>query len=88
MCYFLHKEYGLTRSPWYSVAGYSIATLTGAMRMLNNRHWISDVLVGAGIGVMSVDLGYLFADLIYKDKGLVRGEKESLNINLKKIPRL
>ena len=22
----LHKEYGLTRSPWYSIAGYSLAT--------------------------------------------------------------
>ena len=40
----LHKEYGLTRSPWFSVAGYSIATATGVMRILNNRHWISDVL--------------------------------------------
>ena len=82
----LHKEYGLTRSPWYSVAGYTVAAGTGIMRMLNNRHSISDVLVGAGIGVMSVDLGYLFGDLIFKDKGLVRGERESLKINLRKNP--
>lgn len=40
----LHKEYGLTRSPWYSVAGYGVATATGVMRVLNNRHWVSDVL--------------------------------------------
>ena len=25
----LHKEYGLTRSPWFSVAGYGVATATG-----------------------------------------------------------
>lgn len=37
----LHKEYGLTRSPWYSVGAYSLATATGVMRVLNNRHWIS-----------------------------------------------
>ena len=37
----LHKEYGLTRSPWYSVAGYGVATATGVMRVLNNRHWYS-----------------------------------------------
>jgi len=34
----LHKEYGMTRSPWYSVAGYGVATATGVMRVLNNRH--------------------------------------------------
>ena len=34
----LHKEYGLTRSPWWSVAGYGVATATGVMRVLNNRH--------------------------------------------------
>ena len=39
----LHKEYGLTRSPWYSVGAYTLATATGVMRVLNNRHWISDV---------------------------------------------
>ena len=42
----LHKEYGLTRSPWWSVAGYGVATATGVMRVLNNRHWISDVMSG------------------------------------------
>ncbi len=65
----LHKEYGHV-SPWISVGGYTVATVVGASRILNNRHWISDVLAGAGIGILSVELGYLFADLIYKDKGL------------------
>ncbi len=64
----LYKEYG-ARSPWYSIAGYSMATATGVSRMLNNKHWLSDVMVGAGIGILSVELGYLFADLIYKDRG-------------------
>ncbi len=53
----LHKEYGLTRSPWWSVAGYSVAAATGVMRVLNNRHWVSDVMSGAGIGIMSGELG-------------------------------
>ena len=69
----LHKEYGLTRSPWFSVLGYSAATATGIMRVLNNRHWVSDVLSGAGIGIMSGELGYMISDLIYKDKRLLRG---------------
>ena len=70
----LHKEYGLTRSPWWSVAGYSVATATGVMRVLNNRHWISDVLSGAGIGMLSGELGYALCDLLFKGKGLLRND--------------
>lgn len=70
----LHKEYGLTRSPWFSVLGYGTATATGVMRVLNNRHWISDVLSGAGIGIMSAELAYAFSDLLFKNKGLLRGD--------------
>lgn len=70
----LHKEYGLTRSPWYSVAGYGMATATGVMRVLNNRHWVSDVLSGAGVGIMSGELAYAMSDLIFKGKGLLRGD--------------
>lgn len=68
----LHKEYGLTRSPWFSVAGYGVATATGVMRVLNNRHWVSDVMSGAGIGIMSTELGYALCDLLFKEKGLLR----------------
>ena len=68
----LHKEYGLTRSPWYSVAGYGVATATGVMRVLNNRHWVSDVMSGAGIGILSTELGYAISDVLFKGKGLLR----------------
>lgn len=70
----LHKEYGLTRSPWYSIAGYSVATATGVMRVLNNRHWISDVLSGAGIGILSTELAYGICDLLFKEKGLLMND--------------
>ena len=73
----LHKEYGLTRSPWYSVAGYGVATATGVMRVLNNRHWVSDILSGAGIGIMSTEAAYALSDVIFKGKGLLRGNLES-----------
>ena len=73
----LHKEYGLTRSPWYSVAGYGVATATGVMRILNNRHWISDVMSGAGIGIMSTELGYALSDVLFKGKGLLRNNLEA-----------
>lgn len=55
---FLYEEYK-HRSPWYGVAGYGVATATGLMRMLNDQHWKSDVLVGAGIGILSAKVSYL-----------------------------
>lgn len=70
----LHKEYGLTRSPWYSVGAYTLATATGVMRVLNNRHWVSDVLSGAGIGILSTELGYGLMDLLFKNRGLLRND--------------
>ncbi len=70
----LHKEFGLTRSPWYSVAGYGVATATGVMRVLNNRHWISDILSGAGIGIMSTEIAYALSDVLFKGKGLLRND--------------
>lgn len=60
----LSKEYGHI-SPWISVGGYSIATATGVMRMMNNRHWMSDILAGAGIGIMSAEFGYWIADALF-----------------------
>lgn len=54
----LREEYG-HRSVWYSVGGYSSAAAVGGMRMLNNRHWLADVLVGAGIGVGATKGTYL-----------------------------
>lgn len=65
----LNKEYGHL-SPWIGIGAYSVATLTGTMRIANNKHWISDVLTGAGIGILSTEIGYLFGDLIFKKKGI------------------
>lgn len=65
---FMDKEYGLV-NPAYSIGGYGLATLTGVGRSLNNRHWTSDVLAGAGIGILSTQLAYFFVDKIYGNKG-------------------
>jgi len=34
---FLHKEYG-SKSIWYSIGGYTMATAIETFRVLNNRH--------------------------------------------------
>lgn len=53
----MNQEFG-GRSAWYSVAGYTVGAATGALRILNNKHWFSDVAAGAGIGILSVRLSY------------------------------
>lgn len=63
----LHKEYGW-RSPWWSIGAYTIAAYTGVSRMMNDRHWMSDVVGGAAIGIGSVHLGYYLSDLIFKNR--------------------
>lgn len=44
-------------------SGFLFASATGALRVLNNSHWVSDVLVGAGIGILVTDLVYRFEPL-------------------------
>ncbi|HZK03850.1 MAG TPA: phosphatase PAP2 family protein [Bacteroidaceae bacterium] len=70
----LHKEYGQTISPWFSVAGYTAAASVGLSRVLENQHWISDVLCGAGIGVFSTELGYHISEIIFGDCHLLKPE--------------
>lgn len=47
------------KSHWFGVGAYAIATSVGAFRMLKNKHWQSDVFVGAGIGILSAHIAYL-----------------------------
>jgi membrane-associated phospholipid phosphatase len=54
----LHEEYG-QRSVFYSIGGYGTATAVGAMRVLNNKHWVSDVLFGAGVGIGATKVVYI-----------------------------
>jgi hypothetical protein len=58
----LHHEFKDTNT-LLAYSGYLFATTTGVMRVLNNYHWVSDVLVGAGIGILVTDLVYRFEPL-------------------------
>jgi len=61
----LFREYKDT-SPWIGAAGYAVATGTGTPRVLNKRHWVSDVVTGAGIGTLSAEAGYLLLPVFHK----------------------
>ena len=52
------------KSIWYGVAGYAVATGTGFFRMYNNKHWLTDVAMGAGVGILSTKIAYWMLPLI------------------------
>lgn len=56
----IRREYG-KEYPGIAIAGYVVATGVGAMRIYNNRHWASDVLAGAGFGILSASIMYWLA---------------------------
>ncbi|MBF4519266.1 phosphatase PAP2 family protein [Flavobacterium sp. ANB] len=62
---FLWQEYK-DKSIWYGIAGYAVATGTGLFRIYNNRHWLTDVAAGAGIGILSTKLAYWMNPYITK----------------------
>jgi hypothetical protein len=68
----LAQEYS-EKSPIYTIIGYSAAVTTGIFRMYNRDHWFSDVVAGAGFGVLSTKAAYLIYPYIrnkltHKDK--------------------
>lgn len=54
---FLSEEYR-DKLPWMPYAAYTLAGSVGALRIANNRHYISDVLFGAGLGYLSMKVSY------------------------------
>jgi len=55
---FMNQEYG-KKSVWFSVIGYGTATATGVLRLYHHVHWLSDVIMGAGYGILTTKLSYL-----------------------------
>ena len=62
-------EYG-DESPWYTIGAYGVATCVGVLRVYNNRHWVTDVIAGAGVGILSARIGNWL--LPYTKKALYR----------------
>lgn len=55
---FLAQEFG-DKSHIYTVIGYTFAVTTGIFRMYNRDHWFSDVVAGAGFGIISTKAAYI-----------------------------
>lgn len=69
---FMFREYRDTNF-WLSISGYSFAVFTGIYRTINDKHWVSDVVAGAGFGILSTELAYW---LCPKINGMIAGKKQ------------
>jgi PAP2 family protein len=79
----LYQEYK-HNEPWVGITGYVVATGVGLLRIYNNRHWASDVVAGAGIGILSTKLSYLLfpytSKLLQSKKERIAGGASSLHM--------
>jgi membrane-associated phospholipid phosphatase len=64
----LFREY-YDASPWIGIAGYAAGTATGLMRITNQKHWLSDVVAGAGVGILCAEAGYLLLPVFRRMMG-------------------
>ena len=71
---FLWQEYKDV-SIWYGISGYIVASGTGIFRIYNNKHWLTDVAMGAGIGILSTKVAYWMFP--YIDKHIFKSTKNS-----------
>lgn len=53
----LTLEYG-QHHRWMPFAAYGLAATVGVMRLGNDKHYLSDVLFGAGLGILSMKMAY------------------------------
>ena len=50
----IRQEYGTP----YAIGAYTLAAAVAILRIYNDRHWLNDVIAGAGIGILSARIGY------------------------------
>lgn len=52
-------------SPWWSVGAQAISSGIGIQRVASRRHWGSDVVAGASIGIVSTELAFILSRKIF-----------------------
>ncbi|MCM1522066.1 MAG: phosphatase PAP2 family protein [Muribaculaceae bacterium] len=69
-------------SAWYAFGAYTFATGIAVERVIDRHHYPTDVMAGAGIGILSSELGYILGDLIFGQHQLsIRGRDLRDNSN-------
>jgi membrane-associated phospholipid phosphatase len=86
---FMAQELG-DKSIGYSAVGYGFATATGILRIYNRDHWFSDVIAGAGFGILSTKAAYLLYPYIRNrlfKAGRQKEQNRDVPAELKKEPK-
>lgn len=77
--YMIYKEFK-DSSPWIAGAGLAMGTTVAVARVVNDKHWVCDVLAGAGIAMLATEIAYLIyfpiRNLITDSLNGLFGEKE------------
>ena len=58
----MRLEYGTP----YGIAGYITASAVAFLRLYNEKHWLHDVVMGAGIGILSARIGHWLLPIEHK----------------------
>jgi hypothetical protein len=53
----IYKEFKDT-SPWIACSGYAMGAFVAGSRVAHDKHWVSDVIAGAGIAMLFTELAY------------------------------
>lgn len=72
---FLWQEYRASK-PWIGYTGYALAAGVAYLRVYNNRHWVSDVVAGAAVGMLSTKFAYWLYPKLFKEHK--RGVKKAV----------
>ncbi|MDB5146097.1 MAG: hypothetical protein JWQ57_117 [Mucilaginibacter sp.] len=64
------------KSPYYGFLGYAFAATTGVFRIYHKDHWLSDVVAGAGFGILATKGAYLLYPVIRNNLTPSAREKE------------
>jgi hypothetical protein len=53
----IYKEFK-DSNPWIAYSGYAMGAFIAGSRVAHDKHWVSDVMAGAGIAMLSTELAY------------------------------
>ena len=71
----MREEYG---NAW-GAGAYAVATGVAFLRLYNDRHWLNDVIAGAGVGILAARVGYW---LLPRERKLFRWDKKKQTMTL------
>lgn len=67
---------------WFALSGYPFAVFTGVARILNNKHYLGDVVAGAGVGILSTQAAYWLFPTVNKAFNSIFSKKKGQQNNV------